>query len=80
MDLSNDVKPRLVRCAGRDLQQVGIVPQSLGIDEVDAVLRLVDLALERVELIFHRVQNLYLYGAEDWTLCRIGIGASLGWP
>ena len=51
-----------------------------GIDFVDAVLRLVGLALERVELIFHRVQNPYLFGAEDWTLCRIGIAVSLRWP
>ena len=65
MDLSNDEKPRLICGAGWDFQQVGIVSQSLGIDEVDAVLRLVGLALERVELKVHRVQNLYLFGAED---------------
>ncbi|WP_231596708.1 hypothetical protein [Synechococcus sp. CBW1108] len=36
MDLSNDEKPRLIRCAGWDFQQAWIAPQSLGIHEIDA--------------------------------------------
>jgi hypothetical protein len=45
MDLSNDEKPWLVRCAGRDLQQVGIVPKSLDNHEVNTVFPWLTLLL-----------------------------------
>jgi len=45
VDLANDKPPGLIQCAGGDLDQGGIRPESLRGFEVDAVLLLVGLTL-----------------------------------
>ncbi len=41
---------RLVNGPSRDLKQVRVVPQRLGLDEIDTVLAFVSIALGRIEL------------------------------
>jgi hypothetical protein len=56
-DHSDYHEPRLVLSARRDLDEHVVQPQSLGLDEVDAVLGLVALTLGFIELEAHRVSE-----------------------
>jgi hypothetical protein len=48
-------EPWLIICASRNLDEIGIVPQELGIDKVDPVFCLVCTTLPVVELELQRV-------------------------
>src|SRR5262245_7682239 len=53
-DSSDDLGPRPIARPSRDLQTVGVAPQGLSVDEVDAVLQ-IDCRLCGVELEVHLV-------------------------
>ena len=81
VDLANDKPPGLIKRAGRDLDQGGIFPESLSGLEVDAVLLLVGLTLEWIELKLHKVLILYLFADVQRAFwgdpCRLGIRQEL---
>jgi hypothetical protein len=52
-DLANDQEACLAGCPGWHLKQIGITPEALGLQEVDAVLGEVGRTLVGVELKVH---------------------------
>jgi len=56
---ANDEKPRLVSCSRRDFDKIGISPERLGIDEIDAMFFQIYLAFSLIEL-EHGIKNISL--------------------
>jgi hypothetical protein len=44
-NFADDYRPGLIFSSGRDLEQIGIVPEAVSLREIDAVFRQVALAL-----------------------------------
>jgi hypothetical protein len=64
-DAPDYLTPRLIERTGLDFQAVGVVPQSLRADEVDAVLLQVGCRLRTVELEVIRYRNYTKIGSSD---------------
>jgi hypothetical protein len=65
IDEADHQEPWFAGGAGRDLQEGGISPESLGGEEVDAEFGQVDGTLRRIELKLPSAENLYLFSTAE---------------
>lgn len=65
-----------ILCPSRNLEQINVIPQFLGLNEIDAVLGFVRLALSLVEFVFHGIENIpFQYILSIFVLSNVSLEA-----